>query len=376
MARVSLKNVSKIYPGKNGRDVTAVNELQLDIQDRECVVLLGPPNCGISSIVRMVAGLEDISRGDIFIGDRRVNDVRPKERDVAIVSQNYAPYPGMSVRDHLGFGLKRREFSNAEMKKRVLEAAEILGLQELLERKPESLSAEQCQRVAIAHALALQPKVFLLDEPLANLEAERRAQLRHDIAKLHHRLQATMVYVTHEPIEAMALGCRIIVLNDGAIQQDGTAQTLYDEPANVFVGGFVGSPPMNFIRGMLKQDREWLLFSEVDDGAVQVRLPVSEFLDARDFGAELVILGIRPEDIEVADVTKTTGKHTASFPAIIDRVEPIGRGANLYLQTGAHTVVCRSQRSIDDREAGHRSKFTLNIEKVCLFDPVSSRRIG
>jgi multiple sugar transport system ATP-binding protein len=374
MAKVSLKNVTKIYPGKNGRDVTAVNDLNLEIQDHEFVVLVGPRNCGISSIVRMIAGLDDISKGDIFIGDRRVNDMPPKDRDIAMVSQSYAPYPRMSVYDNLAFGLKLRKFPNAETKKRVLAAAGILGLQELLERKPESLSSEQRQRVAIARAIALQPKVFLFDEPFANLEAKTRGQMRNEITKLHQRLQATMIYATHDPIEAMAMGGRIVIINDGAIQQDGTALSLYDEPANSFVAEFVG-PPMNLVQGTLKEDRDSLVFSEREDGVIEVRLPISEFPGARDFAGGLVLLGIRPEDIEVAGFTKVTEKHPGSFPAIVDLVEPMGREANLYLQTGAHTVVCRSQRQVDNREAGHRLQFELNVGKVCLFDPISRRRI-
>ena len=257
MAKVSLKGVTKNYPGKNGGDVTAVNDLTLEIQDREFVVLAGPRNCGISSIARMIAGLEEVSKGDIFIGDRRVNDLPPKERDIALVSQNYTPYPRMSVHDNIAFGLKTRKFREAEVKKRVVEAAGILGLQELLERKPESLSAEQRQRLAVARALALQPKVFVFDEPLAGLEATTRAQMRSEIVKLQQRLDATTIYATHDPLEAMVLGGRIVVISDGVLQQAGTARELYDEPANVFVAGFLGAPPMNFVRGTLKQERNW-----------------------------------------------------------------------------------------------------------------------
>jgi multiple sugar transport system ATP-binding protein len=374
MANVILKNVTKIYPGKNGRNIAAINDLDLDVQDREFVVLVGPPKCGISSVVRMIVGLDDVSSGNIFIGDRRVNEVSPKDRGIAMVSQNYAPYPRMSVYDNLAFGLKLRKSPNAEIRKRVLAAAGTLGLQELLERKPESLSGEQRQRVAIARALVLQPKVFLFDEPLANLEAKTRGQMRDEITKLHQRLQATMIYATHDPIEAMAMGGRIVVMNDGAIQQDGTARTLYDEPANSFVAEFAG-PPMNFVQGTLKEDRDSLVFSEGEDGTIEVRLPIAEFPGARGLAGGLVLLGIRPEHIKVAEFTKVEEKHPGRFPAIIDRVESLGREANLYLQTGSHTIVCRSPRQVENREAGHRSQFELNIGKVCLFDPISRRRI-
>jgi multiple sugar transport system ATP-binding protein len=374
MAKVSLRNVTKVDPGKNGRDVIAVNDLDLEIQDREFVVLAGPPNCGISSVVRMIAGLDHPAKGDIFIGDRRVNDLPPKGREIALVSRNYAPYPGMPVRDNLAFGLKLRKFPSAEVKKRVLSVAEIVGLQELLERKPESLTAEQCQRVAIARAIALQPKAFLFDEPLANLEPKVRAQMRHEIAKLHQRLQTTMIYATHDPIEAMAIGGRIVVVKDGAIQQDGTALSLYDEPANVFVAEFL-SPQLNLLQGVLKEDRDSLVFTEHGDGTIKVRLPISSFPGARDFAGKLVLLGIRPGDIEQADVTKVPEKRSGSFPALVDFVEPNGSGANLYLQTGGHTLVSHSRRSMHNQEAGHRLRFELNIAKVCLFDPVSRSRI-
>jgi multiple sugar transport system ATP-binding protein len=374
MANVRLTNVTKVHPGKNGRDVTAVNELSLEIQDREFVVLVGPPHCGISTVVRMIAGLDDISKGDIFIGDRRVNELPPKDRDIAMVFQNYAPYPRMSVYDNLAFGLKLRRFSDAEIRKRVLAAAGILGLQELLEHQPECLSGEERQRVAIARATALQPKVFLFDEPLANLEEKTRGQMRNEITKLHQRLQATMVYATHDPIEAMAVGGRIVIMSDGALQQDGTGRTLYDEPENVLVAQFMGSPPMNLIRGALKQDREWLLFSEVEEGTIEVRLPMAEFPAGHSFVGKPVLLGVRPKEIRIAESLRTE-KHSGSFPAIIDLVEATGGGTNLYLQTGAHRLVCRTGRDMDERDAGHRLQFQLNPGKVCLFDPILGRRI-
>jgi multiple sugar transport system ATP-binding protein len=374
MAKVSLKGVTKIYPGKS-RDVTAVSDLELEIQDREFVVLAGPPNCGISSVVRMIAGLENISKGDIFIGDRRVNDLPPKDRDVALVPQNYTPYPRMPVYDNLAFGLKLRKFPGAEIKKRVVAAAGILGLQELLERKAETLSTAQRQRLAVARAIAVQPKVFLFDEPLASLEATARGQLRNEIAKLHPRLQATMIYATHDPVEAMAMGGRILVMNDGAIQQDGTAPALYDEPVNVFVARYLGSPPLNFVRGALKQDRDWLLFAEADEGTIEARWPISEFPAGQDFVGKPVLLGVRPEEIRMAE-SRTAEKYSGSFPAIIDLVEALGAEVDLTLQTGAHTLICRTNRGVDHPAAGHRAQFQLNLRKLRLFDPDSTYRIG
>jgi multiple sugar transport system ATP-binding protein len=373
MANVSLRNLTRIYPGKDGRDRTAVNNLNLEIQDREFVVLAGPSHCGISSIVRMIAGLDDVSKGDLFIGDRRANDLPPKDRDIAMVSQDYAPYPRMSVYENVAFGLKRRKFPTAEIKKRVQAAAGIVGLQELLESKTQSLSSTQRQCVALARAIALQPKVFLFDEPLTNLDAKTRGQMRNQIAKLHQRLQATMIYATHDSIEAMALGGRIVVVNDGAIQQDGTTLSLYDEPANSFVAEFLGAP-FNLVEGMLKQDRDSLVFSEQDDGTIEVRWPISEFPEARDLVGKPVLLGIRPEDIRVAQSSKAE-RHSGSFRAIVDLVEVIGAEVNIYLQTGAHTLACRIGRSVDQPEAGHRLQFEMNTPKVCLFDPISRRRI-
>jgi multiple sugar transport system ATP-binding protein len=373
MANVSLKNLSGIYPGQEGSDRTALSNLDLAIQDHEFVVLTGPAHSGISSIVRMIAGLDPVSKGDVFIGDRRVNDLPPKDRDIALVSQDYAPYPRMSVYENLAFALKRRKFPTAEIKKRVLAAAELLGLQDALETKSPSLSSGQRQRVAFARAIALQPKVFLFDQPLANLEPKTRGQMRNLTAKLHHRLQATMIYATHDPIEAMALGGRIVVVNDGAIQQDGTAPSLYDEPANSFVAEFL-SPSMNLVRGTLKQDRDLLVFSEKDDGTIEVRWPISEFPTARDLVGKPVLLGIRPEEIRVAQPS-TGGGSSGSFRAIVDLVEVIGAEVNIYLQTGAHALLCRTVRSIDQHEAGHRLQFELNASKVRLFDPVSGCRV-
>jgi len=374
MAKVSLKNVTKIYPSKKGREVTAVNDLDLEIEDHEFVVLTGPPNCGISSIIRMIAGLDDISKGDIFIGDQRVNDLPPKDRDIALVPQDYMPYPRLSVHDSLAFGLKLRKFPAAELKKRVLGAAAVLGLQDLLEHRPHSLSREQRQRVAIARAVALQPKVFLFDEPLANLETKARGQMRNEIAKLHQRLQTTTIYATHDPVEAMALGGRIVVVSDGALQQDGTARLLYDEPANVFVAGFVGAAPMNFVRGSLKQERDWLLFAEAEEGTIEVRLPVSQFPAGEKFAGKAVLLGIRPEEIRIVDSTATQ-KYGDNFPALTDLVEVTGAATNLYLQTGAHTLICRVPSEVNALEAGHRARFSLNLNKLCFFDPVSTCRI-
>src|SRR5437763_5462315 len=372
MAKVTVKNVSKIYPGEKGRDVTAVRDVNLDIQDREFVVLVGPSGCGKSTTLRMIAGVEEISRGEIYIGYRLVNNVPPKDRDIAMVFQTYPLYPHMTVYDNLAFGLKLRKYPKAEIRKRVNDAAGILGIEELLDRRPKALSGGQRQGVAVGRAIVRQPKVFLFDEPLSNLDAKMRVQMRTEITKLHQRLQATMIYVTHDQIEAMTMGDRIVVMNNGKVQQIDTPLKLYNEPDNLFVAGFLGSPPMNFINGELKQERDAIVFKEMQGGTIQVRF--ADRPQAREFFGKPMLLGIRPEDIEVAQLSKT-GNTTASFPAIVDIVEPMGAETNLYLQTGAHTVVCRSQRALDHRETGHRLQFELNVDKTHLFDAATATRI-
>jgi multiple sugar transport system ATP-binding protein len=377
MAKVSVQNVYKIYPGDKGRDVTAVRDVSLEIADREFVVLVGPSGCGKSTTLRMIAGLEEISKGDIYIGDKRVNDVAPKDRDIAMVFQNYALYPHMSVYDNLAFGLKLRKFPKAEIKKRVVDAAGILGIEALLDRKPKALSGGQRQRVAVGRAIVRQPKVFLFDEPLSNLDAKMRVQMRTEITKLHQRLQATMIYVTHDQIEAMTMGDRIVVMNEGVVQQNDAPLTLYNNPVNLFVAGFLGSPPMNFISGTLKQDGEKIRFSEIEGGTIDVAFPAAERPSAREFIGKEMILGIRPEDLEVATFSRKEGKALGiGFPAIVDIVEPMGAETNLYLQTGAHTLVCRSQGAFDHREAGRRLQFEMNLSKAHLFDPVSTNRLS
>src|SRR5207244_7720597 len=246
MAKVTVNHVYKIYPGEKGSSVTAVEDVNLEIADREFVVLVGPSGCGKSTTLRMIAGLEEISRGDIYIGDRRVNDVAPKDRDIAMVFQNYALYPHMNVFDNVAFGLKLRHVPAQDITARVQEAAEVLGLEQLLQRKPKQLSGGQRQRVALGRAIVRQADVFLMDEPLSNLDAQLRVATRAEIIKLHRLIQTTVIYVTHDQVEAMTMGDRIAVLNEGRIQQLGSPQQLYDQPTNLFVAGFIGSPSMNF----------------------------------------------------------------------------------------------------------------------------------
>src|SRR5437660_6857216 len=315
MAEVALRNIVKTFDR-----TPAVAGIDLDIADREFVVLVGPSGCGKTTTLRMVAGLEEATSGEIYIGDQLVNDVPPKDRDIAMVFQNYALYPHMRVFDNMAFGLKLRKFPKTEIKKRVQDAAAILGIEELLERKPKALSGGQRQRVAVGRAIVRQPKVFLFDEPLSNLDAKMRVQMRTEITKLHQRLQATMIYVTHDQVEAMTMGDRIVVMNNGKVQQIDTPLKLYNEPDNLFVAGFLGSPPMNFIDGELKQERDAIVFKEMQGGTIQVRF--ANRPQVREFLGKPMLLGIRPEDIEVAQFSKT-GNTTASFPAIVDIAEPM-----------------------------------------------------
>ncbi len=381
MAKVLLKNVYKIYPGDKGKEVTAVRDFNMDIEDREFVVFVGPSGCGKSTTLRMVAGLEEVSKGDIYIGEKRVNDVPPKDRDIAMVFQNYALYPHMSVFENMAFGLKLRKFPKAEIQKRVNDAAAILGLEQLLDRKPKALSGGQRQRVAVGRAIVRQPKVFLFDEPLSNLDAKMRVQMRTEIIKLHQRLQTTMIYVTHDQVEAMTMGTRIVVmdavvnpetgLKEGVVQQIDAPLKLYNEPVNTFVAGFLGSPPMNFLKGTLRKDSSGMVFKESQGGAVEIKLGNRPAADA--FLGKDVTLGVRPEDCDLVPPGQPPSE--SSFQAVVDIVEPMGAETYFYLQTGAHTVISRSHATVDHREAGHRLRFQMNPERVHLFDPVTTKRI-
>lgn len=364
MATVTLRNVQI---GAQGLD--------LEIKDREFVVLAGSVGCGSATILRMIAGLEEVLQGDIHLGDRRINDMPPKDRDIALVSHDYAPYPRLSVYENLALGMERRKFATAEIKKRIAAVAEILGLQEHLEHRAHSLSGEERQFIALARAMVRQPKVFLFDQPFSGLESDARMRGRAEIKKLHQRLPATMIYATHDPVEAMAMGERIVVLDHGVVQQDGKAQSIYDTPANMFVARFLGDPPMNLVHGTLKQERDSLLFSEAGDGTIAVRLPISRFAGAKDFLGKPAVLGIRPEEIEIGSATSGGERSWTSFRALVDRMERRGAETDLHLQTGAHELVCRSRRWVDQGEGGHRFEFEIELGKAHLFDPASGRRI-
>ena len=356
MASLSLKNICKRYP--NGFE--AVKDFNLEIADKEFIIFVGPSGCGKSTTLRMIAGLEDISSGELKIGDRVVNDVEPKDRDIAMVFQNYALYPHMTVYDNMAFGLKLRKVPKDEIDKMVREAARILDLTALLDRKPKALSGGQRQRVAMGRAIVRNPKVFLMDEPLSNLDAKLRVQMRTEIAKLHERLGATIIYVTHDQTEAMTLGSRIVVMKDGVIMQVDSPQKLYNEPANLFVAGFIGSPQMNFVDAecVVDGDKASLKFGEFT-----VELPEEKAKKLVDGGynGKTVVLGIRPEDI-TDDIT--TG---AVVETEVTGYELLGAEAMLYYTIAGANMSARVAADTTARY-GDKIKLALNPAKIHVFD--------
>jgi multiple sugar transport system ATP-binding protein len=363
MADVSLKNVCKIYPG----DVKAVDDFNLEVKDQEFVVLVGPSGCGKSTTLRMVAGLEEISAGSISIAGRVVNEVAPKDRDIAMVFQNYALYPHMTVYDNMAFGLKLKKFPKAEIQQRVKEAAEVLSISELLDRRPKALSGGQRQRVAVGRAIVRQPKVFLFDEPLSNLDAKMRVQMRVEISKLHQRLAATMIYVTHDQVEAMTMGDRIVVMKDGVIQQVADPLTLYDKPANKFVAGFIGTPPMNFLEGSVSDSGGTLTFA---NDSVNIALPDS--WRERLGSSKDVIFGFRPEDIGSIQAEQLEG--APCIKATVEVVEPMGSESYVYLNSGSGSFIARVEAH---RECvvGSELELPIMIDKAHLFDSTSEQSL-
>jgi multiple sugar transport system ATP-binding protein len=373
MASVTLQNVTKIYRGRRGEEVPAVLDLSLEVPDRSFVVLLGPSGCGKTSTLRMVAGLERMTSGRILIGDTDVSNLPPGDRDVTMVFQNYALYPHLNVAENLAFGLRVRKFPVPEISRRIREAAAILGIEDLLDRMPGDLSGGQQQRVAVGRAIVRQPRVFLFDEPLSNLDASKRAQLRAELIKLHQRLQTTIIYVTHDQGEAMTMGTSIAVLRDGVLQQHGPPLDLYRQPASTFIAGFLGSPPMNFIRGTVHpREGGRPVFRESGGGSVEIEL--APHTDISRLLGKDVLLGLRPENFQPLLPGQTPDAST--FPAHLDIVEPTGAESICYLQTGANTLICRSRHVIDPREAGHRMLLRTDTDSLLLFDPATNQRIG
>ena len=368
MAQVFLKDVWKRYSG----DVVAVRGFDLEIADKEFIVLVGPSGCGKTTTLRMVAGLEDISSGDLFIGDRRVNDVAPKDRDIAMVFQNYALYPHMSVFQNMAFGLKLRKFPKDEIDRRVREAAKILDIEHLLERKPKALSGGQRQRVALGRAIVRDPQVFLMDEPLSNLDAKLRVQMRAEIKKLHQRMQTTVIYVTHDQTEAMTMGDRIVVMKDAVIQQVDTPQQVYNHPVNMFVAGFIGSPAMNFLNGDLYEQGGEVWFRAPE---VNIKIPKGRYESLRDAGVvgKPVVLGIRPEDLHDEEVMLSTYPD-AQITVRVEVVEHMG--SELYLDTviGGQSVIARVNPRSDFRPEMDL-KLALDMNKMHIFDAETQQAV-
>ncbi len=366
MADVVLRNVRKVYD----KDVVAVDNANIDINDKEFVVLVGPSGCGKSTTLRMIAGLEEISGGEIYIDGTLVNDIPPKDRDIAMVFQNYALYPHMTVYQNMAFGLKLRKFPKSEIDDRVLEAADILGIEDLLERKPKALSGGQRQRVAVGRAIVRKPKVFLFDEPLSNLDAKLRVQMRAEISKLHKRLEATMVYVTHDQVEAMTMGDRIVVMRDAQIQQIDAPLKLYNDPVNQFVAGFIGSPSMNFVRGKIISEGEQIIF---DEGKVQIPLSNSQSEKLSSHLGSEVLWGIRPEDIYDPD---TIGRDVATVEinAKVEVVEPMGNEVFLNLTTGSTPFVARVD-PLSMPQVDQKIKLAVDIDKAHFFDADSETKL-
>ncbi len=361
MASLSLKGIFKRYP--NGFE--AVKDFNLEIEDKEFVIFVGPSGCGKSTTLRMVAGLEDISEGELYIDDKLVNDVEPKDRDIAMVFQNYALYPHMTVYDNMAFGLKLRKMPKDEIDKMVREAAKILDLEPLLDRKPKALSGGQRQRVAMGRAIVRSPKVFLMDEPLSNLDAKLRGQMRIEISKLHQRLGSTIIYVTHDQTEAMTLGTRIVVMNAGIVQQVDTPQVLYDTPCNLFVAGFIGSPQMNFMDAVCKVTGDKVVLTA---GGSDIELPPAKAkkLIEGGYNGKTVVLGIRPEDVHDEQMFIESSPNTV-ITAPIRVYEMLGAEVYLYFDYAGSSMTARVDPRTTAR-TGDTVKFALDAEKIHVFD--------
>jgi len=362
MAEVLLKNVTKIYDGGN----KVVTDANFKVEDKEFVVLVGPSGCGKTTTLRMIAGLEEISSGEIFIDGKLVNDLPPKDRDIAMVFQNYALYPHMTVYENMAFGLKLKKVDKKEIDVRVKEAAKILSLESYLARKPKALSGGQRQRVAVGRAIVRKPKVFLFDEPLSNLDAKLRVQMRTEISKLHKQLGATMIYVTHDQTEAMTMGDRIVIMKDGVINQVDTPMNLYNKPVNQFVAGFIGSPAMNFIDGSVLSENT--ITSK--DGKLKFNLTIEQTNHLKDYLNKEVTLGIRPEDIRL----ENDSKNSILLEVLIDVTEPMGNESFIYFEIEQNPFIARV-KPIKDLKSNERINLYIDPASIYLFDKTSGKNI-
>lgn len=368
MAQVVLKQLEKIYAGsRKGSDFRAVKKIDLTVEDKEFMVLVGPSGCGKSTTLRMIAGLEEITDGTISIGEQLVNDVPPKDRDIAMVFQSYALYPHMTVFENMAFGLKLRKYPKEETERRVNEAAQILGLETMLRRKPKALSGGQRQRVAVGRAIVRQPKVFLFDEPLSNLDAKMRVSMRAEISKLHERLQATMIYVTHDQVEAMTMGDRICVMNDGEIMQIDEPLNIYNRPANLFVASFIGSPAMNLFKGAIVSKERGLVFEEMNETENGFSIPLDGDLGekVKNLDGKPVVLGIRPEDTKLLE--SESEPMSAVVTAKVELSEPMGAETLVYLDTGTNSFIVKERGHVKLSKDLYVS-VAIDPNKIHLFD--------
>jgi len=356
MAKITLRNLGR---------------LDLTIDDREFVVVTGSADSACSRIIRLIAGLEELSDGAILFDDKPVHELAAKDRDVALLSHDYAPYPRMSVRQNIALGLERRKFGENEIQKRLVAAAESLGLQEDLSRNADSLSPEKVRLVGLARVMVRQPRVYLFDKPFANLPPVVAARGRSEIVKLYQRSSATIIYATNDPVEALAFDARTVVLDQDVVQQDADAKTIYDSPANLFAAKFFGDPRMNLVDGVLKQERDGLAFSETGEGTISVPLPTEHVAAAGELIGKPVVLGFRPESIEIAASSGETNRSGSRFRALVERAEPRGSATDLYLRTGAHELICRSSRWAEEEGGGRRLQFEIRLGEAHLFDQAS-----
>lgn len=366
MATVVLKNISKVY----SNNVVAVNNVSLEVEDKEFIVLVGPSGCGKTTTLRMVAGLEEVTRGEIYIEGDLMNDVPARDRDIAMVFQNYALYPHMTVYENLAFGLKLRHYPKKEIERRVQEAAEILGIEGLLKRRPKELSGGERQRVAVGRAIVRKPKVFLFDEPLSNLDAKLRVQMRTELIKIHKRLQSTMMYVTHDQVEALTLGERIVVMKDGVIHQMGDPITVYENPKNRFVAGFIGSPPMNFLQGkIVNQNGDYYFY----DKGIKLRILPQNCERMAPYAEQKVIFGIRPEDV-YDRIFAQDARPEYTITATVEVVEPMGSEIVLFLNAGRNSFIARVNNQ-DTAKVNQDLQIVFDMSKAHFFDPITEEAI-
>ena len=364
MAEVLLKNVTKVYEGGN----KVVTDANFKVEDKEFVVLVGPSGCGKTTTLRMIAGLEEITSGEIFIDGKLVNNLPPKDRDIAMVFQNYALYPHMTVYENMAFGLKLKKVDKKEIDIRVKEAAKILGLETYLDRKPKALSGGQRQRVAVGRAIVRKPKVFLFDEPLSNLDAKLRVQMRTEISKLHKQLGATMIYVTHDQTEAMTMGDRIVIMKDGIINQVDTPLNLYNKPVNQFVAGFVGSPAMNFLSGTISEKNGFMFESNNSELKFHLTSVQKDYL--KDYVGKEITIGIRPENISV----ENNSSDSIELDCILDVIEPMGNESFIYFEIEKTQFIARV-KPLHDLKVGGKVKLYIDPNRVYLFDTVTGNHL-